>query len=276
MERMPKSVPFWQIDAFSVGPFTGNPAAVCLFEAEPEAALMHKIAMEMNLSETAFIWRLADGAAPRYGLRWFTPTVEVPLCGHATLASSAALFNELGLEADRLEFTTKSGTLTARRRGAGIEIDLPEHPAAKFKPPPALLAALGLKKIKECVRGRHGENLLLRIEDESELRGLAPRFDRLKKVSADAFGGVIVTARGAAPYDFISRYFCPWCGINEDPVTGSAHSMLAPYWAKHLRKKEFFAFQASARGGELRVRYKGSRVLLTGAAVTVLSGELRI
>ena len=260
------NVPIFQIDAFAVGPFTGNPAAVCLLEKEADADWMQSVAAEMNLSETAFVAPRTDG----FELRWFTPVSEVDLCGHATLASAHVLW-ETGLmaEADTARFHTRSGLLTAERAGDWIELDFPATPAEAIEPPPRLSDLLG--SVPKFV-GRSRFDLLLELTDAEELRDLNPDFVGLSSLP---IRWLIVTAKSDVPeFDFLSRFFAPAAGINEDPVTGSAHCALAPFWAKRLGKDEMTAFQASPRGGVVKVKLTGDRVLLRGQAVTVLRGEL--
>jgi PhzF family phenazine biosynthesis protein len=257
-----------QIDAFTDTPFRGNPAAVCFLDRERDAEWMQHVAAEMNLAETAFLLRRDDGA---YSLRWFTPAVEVDLCGHATLASAHALWQEQMLPPDEaLRFHTRSGLLTAKREGDLIELDLPATPNTPDDPPPALLGSLGISDPKYV--GRNKFDYLIEVGSEDELRALSPDHAALRTLKVR---GAIVTARGKnGKYDFVSRFFAPGSGIDEDPVTGSAHCALAPYWAAKLGKQEFRAYQASPRGGELRVRLDGDRVKLAGNAVTVFRGEL--
>ncbi len=227
---------------------------------------MRDVAREMNLSETAFLVPQADG----YSLRWFTPTVEVDLCGHATVASAHVLWEDGHLPAGaQARFYTRSGRILADQRGDWIELDFPATSAEAAEPPPHLLDALGAKA--QFV-GRSKFDYLVEVASEEELRGLQPDFTTLRRL---AVRGVIVTARAATPeFDFVSRFFGPGSGIDEDPVTGSAHCALGPYWSKQMGKTEFTAFQASARGGVVRVSVKGDRVILGGQAVTVLRGEL--
>jgi PhzF family phenazine biosynthesis protein len=258
--------PLFQIDAFASGPFTGNPAAVCLLEQPADPAWMQAVAAEMNLSETAFVHALDDG--PRFGLRWFTPTVEVDLCGHATLATAHVLWDEGRLPPDtEARFETRSGTLTASRRGGEVELDFPADPVTPAEPDRALLDALGLTGATAS-SGRVG--WLLEVADASTVRSARPDFSRLA-----AFDIAVLTARADDPaYDFVSRCFGPKFGIDEDPVTGSSHCALGPYWAERLGKDELTGCQASARGGVVRVRVDGDRTRLGGRAVTVTRGEL--
>jgi PhzF family phenazine biosynthesis protein len=258
-----------QIDAFTDRPFRGNPAAVCLLDQPADPAWMQRVAAEMNLAETAFVVPQEEG----FGLRWFTPTVEVDLCGHATLASAHALW-QLGRvdRQARIAFETRSGVLTAEPDGDRIAIELPARPVSACPTPEGLEAALGAKprQVSATMPARAHGNIVVEFYNEAEVRALAPRFDLLGGYDF----GVIVTAKGTGRHDFISRYFAVPYGIDEDPVTGSAHCSLAPYWAERLGRTAFLAWQASARGGELDVRLLGDRVRLSGHAVTVLDGEL--
>lgn len=257
-----------QIDAFTDRPFAGNPAAVCLLESPLEDGMMQDIAREMNLSETAFLVPADDG----FNLRWFTPAYEVDLCGHATLASAHYLWETgvLGVKEDA-RFHTRSGVLTARRLSDGITLDFPAQPAEKAPLPPALIESLGFVPLDS---GYNGADYLCVADNEELVRNLEPDFSLMKHVD---MRGVIVTARSSDSFiDFISRFFAPRAGIDEDPVTGSAHCCLAPYWGKRLKKSEMTAFQASERGGFIHLRLVDERVHLTGKAVTVMEGELRI
>jgi len=256
-----------QVDAFTNKPFAGNPAAVCILPKPADPAWMLDIAREMNLAETAFLVKQRDG----YDLRWFTPAVEVDLCGHATLASAHVLWEDGHLKpTEQARFHTKSGLLTADKRDSWIELDFPATPATVALPPADLTDALGAKA--QFV-GQSKFDYLVEVESETIVRRLDPDLGAIARVAAR---GVIVTSRadGKTKYDFVSRFFAPQSGVPEDPVTGSAHCALAPYWSAKLGKKELVAYQASARGGELRLRLEGDRVKLGGQAVTVLRGEL--
>ena len=256
-----------QVDAFTNRPFAGNPAAVCVLREAPAEQWMRDVAREMNLSETAFLVPRDDG----YSLRWFTPAVEVDLCGHATVASAHVLWQDGHLaEGRQARFHTRSGLLTADRRGDWIELDFPAKIALPAEAPPELLPALGVGGAKFV--GKNAFDYLVEAETEEAVRALSPDHSKLRSVPVR---GVIVTARSSSPeFDFVSRFFAPGSGIDEDPVTGSAHTALGPYWAGILGKSEFTAFQASARGGVVKVQVKGDRVLLGGQAVTVMTGEL--
>ena len=254
-----------QVDAFTSQPFAGNPAAVCILSKAPEEQWMRDVAREMNLSETAFLVPQDGG----YNLRWLTPAVEVDLCGHATLAAAHVLWEEDHLAAAQARFHTRSGVLLAERKGDWIEMDFPAKREEAAEPPADLAGALGLTPVYV---GRNQFDYLVEVESAAALRGARPDHGVLRKLPVR---GIIVTARSDTPeYDFISRFFAPGSGIDEDPVTGSSHACLGPYWNKRLGQTEFVAYQASARGGVVRVRCAGDRVFLGGQAVTVLRGEL--
>jgi PhzF family phenazine biosynthesis protein len=262
-------VRLFQIDAFADAPFTGNPAAVCLLgDEQRDDAWMQNVAAEMNLSETAFV-RPQD---EDWSLRWFTPTIEVPLCGHATLASAQALLEE-GLLAPggTAAFHTKSGLLTARHAGGLIELDFPAKFVEPADPPDGLIEALGAHPVSIA---RNELDYLVEMATDDDVRDLKPDYAVLRRIP---MRGVIVTSRASSKgCDFVSRFFAPGSGIDEDPVTGSAHCALAPYWAPRLGKQDFVAYQASPRGGVLLVTLAGNRVRLAGRAVTVLRGELKV
>jgi PhzF family phenazine biosynthesis protein len=262
-------VRIFQVDAFADRPFGGNPAGVCVVGPDADGGWMQSVAAEMNVSETAFLVPLEDGGG-RYGLRWFTPAVEVDLCGHATLASAHLLWEE-GEKAEVLEFETRSGVLTAVPAGDDlIQLDFPADPVTEVSAPGELAAALGADFIG-VYRGR--EDVLVELADAEALRGLAPDFRALAALPAR---GIIVTAAGDGHdgADFVSRCFYPAVGIDEDPVTGSAHCTLASFWCARLHRSSLVGWQASRRGGRVGVELSDDRVLLTGRAVTVLRGEL--
>jgi PhzF family phenazine biosynthesis protein len=256
-----------QVDAFTNKPFSGNPAAVCLLSEEKEDRWLQQVAQEMNLSETAFLLWKRDG----FSLRWFTPTgVEIALCGHATLASAHVLWENDYLGPDeQARFYTLSGLLTANRRDNWIEMDFPAKVAMPVSAPEGLLEALGISAVASS---RNEYDYLIEVESEEVVTNIVPNFSALANVEAR---GVIVTSRATSTdYDFVSRFFGPRVGVNEDPVTGSAHCCLAPYWQEKLGKDEMIGYQASARGGVVRVRIVGERVMLGGQAITVMRGEL--
>ena len=258
--------PIFQVDAFASRRFTGNPAAVMPMESFPEDAVLQAIAAENNLSETAFL--VAD--AGDYRLRWFTPVTEVPLCGHATLASAAVVMERLEPGRSTVVFQSASGPLTVKRTAAGYMMNFPLRPSEPIPTPAGLATALGAVPVEVFA---NAFNYLALLENPQLLRALAPDMAALARVDRD---GVIVTAAGEGTYDFISRYFAPAKGIPEDPVTGAAHCMLVPYWAKRLGKTELRAFQASPRGGEVICRLVGDRVELEGTCVFYLEGEAQI
>ena len=264
------------VDAFAEHPFSGNPAAVCLLSESAQEDWMQALAAEMNLSETAFVWTEGDA----WRLRWFTPTVEVDLCGHATLAAAHVLWDTCAAsESEPVTFATLSGKLTARKAGRGIEMNFPAEPAVEIGTddvPAGLIEALHLSDVP-CTIGRNRLDLLVEVLDEAAVRALTPDFLALCRLDAR---GVIVTSRpGPATteslgVDFVSRYFAPAAGVPEDPVTGSAHCALGPWWASRLGKGQLVGAQLSHRGGIVGVSCEDTRVLLSGAAVTVLQGSL--
>ena len=260
-----------QIDAFTSQPFRGNPAAVCLLEGERDAQWMQDVAAEMNLSETAFLLPLPAESNADFSLRWFTPATEVALCGHATLASAHALWEEQILAPnDIARFHTKSGLLTAERKGDRIELDFPATLEQPADAPAGLLESLGVSD--PVYVGRNKFDYLVEVASEEIVRSLAPDHALLRTIPVR---GVIVTSRASeTDADFVSRFFAPGSGIDEDPVTGSAHCCLTPYWSARLGKEEMTAYQASPRGGYVYVRLAGDRVKLRGRAVTILHGEL--
>jgi PhzF family phenazine biosynthesis protein len=259
-------IPIFQVDAFTRHRFGGNPAAVMPMESFLPDEMLQAIAAENNLSETAFLVR-ADGD---YQLRWFTPLVEVPLCGHATLASGAVVMERLEPGRDRVVFHSKSGPLTVRSERQGYVMDLPARPSEKIAPPADLASALGAEPVEVTL---NQFNYMAIFDNEKLVRELAPDMAALARMDRP---GVIVSAASTGDYDFISRYFAPAKGIPEDPVTGAAHCMLTPYWAKRLGKNEFRAFQASRRGGEVGCRLIQDRVELQGECVFYLEGEVEI
>jgi PhzF family phenazine biosynthesis protein len=256
-------IPLYHIDAFTSRLFAGNPAAVCPLEDWPEDRLLQAIAAENNLSETAFFVRHGD----RYHLRWFTPTVEVDLCGHATLASAFVILNHLAPSKEAVAFDTASGELIVRRDGDLLSMDFPARPPVPCEMPAGLVEALG-RRPAEVLKSR---DLMAVFESEPEVRALRPNMDLLARI--DAFA-VIATAP-ATEVDFVSRFFAPRGGIPEDPVTGSAHCTLVPYWSKRLNKALLHAWQVSARGGELWCQDRGDRVTIQGRSIEYLVGSIR-
>jgi PhzF family phenazine biosynthesis protein len=257
-------VPFFQVDAFSKEKFGGNPAAVCLLESWLDAKTLQSIAAENNLSETAFLVPISEG---QYHLRWFTPAVEIDLCGHATLASAFVIFSFINSSLSSVVFKTASGLLSVSRSGELLSMDFPARKPEPTEKTPLISQALGAEPL-DVLRAR---DLLVVFNDEATVRGMNPDFDKLTQIR-DVFA-VIVTAPGEKS-DFVSRFFAPNAGIPEDPVTGSAHCTLIPYWADRLNKTHLHAFQLSKRGGELFCENAGDRVRISGNAVLYAKGEL--
>jgi PhzF family phenazine biosynthesis protein len=261
-----------QVDAFTDRPFAGNPAAVCVLDTEADARWMQAVAGEMNVSETAFAVRPTEAGGP-YGLRWMTPTTEVDLCGHATLATAHVLFTSGEARTDEVRFATRSGELGATRRPDGrIELDLPADPALPTEAPANLLPALGLAGSAVDAVLETTTRWLVVVTDRASLVGLRPDFARLATI--EGFGTIVTAAGDGAPYDCETRVFVPGAGVDEDPVTGAAHCVVGPYWAERLGRPTLTAHQASARGGHLDLTIGSDRVAVAGHAVTVLRGEL--
>ena len=256
-------IPYFEVDAFANQLFRGNPAGVCPLEKWLDDALMQSIAAENNLSETAFFVPRGDD----YELRWFTPIIEIDLCGHATLASAFVLFSELGCRGDSVRFHSKSGPLTVSRSGEVLTLDFPSRPPGPCVAPKALIDGLG-KKPNETLKARDYFAIFVNAED---VRSLQPDFGLLGTLDAK----IIVTAPGT-DCDFVSRFFAPTAGVNEDPVTGSAHCTLIPYWARRLGKAKLFARQLSKRGGEIFCEDAGDRVRIGGNAVLYSRGEIEL
>jgi len=266
-------IPFYQVDAFTDRPFHGNPAAVCLLNAPLPSDTMQAVAAEMNLSETAFVQPPgADGARK---LQWFTPEVEVPLCGHATLATAHVLLREAGEEGP-LRFRSLSGELVVEEGGEGwLRMDFPVDPPVPTPPPAGLLEALGCPPAAPTLLGIKG--WIVRLPSEAAVLEVDPDYSRLGQVDVGPTAlGVIVTAPGQGDVDFVSRFFGPWVGVDEDPVTGMAHTLLTPYWSRETGLSELNAAQVSARGGSLRVSMRGDRVHVSGQGVTVVRGQLHL
>lgn len=279
MEENCETIPFYVVDAFTDEPFKGNPASVCLLKQKKEEGILQSVAAEFNLSETAFLLtppKKTIEDSQFFYLRWFTPKTEVSLCGHATLAAAAVLFNEFDVSTSKVTFETKSGKLTAEKECESIRLNFPSEETRSINPNQDLLRTMGIPDFEDACLSETSETLLIRLKDEMTLLGLKPDFERMKSIpTKENIKGIIVTSKGHLPYDFVSRFFAPWLGINEDPVTGAAHTVLTPYWAKILGKHEMLAYQASSRGGELKVRmHKNRRVDLIGKAVIVSKGEL--
>ncbi|MFA5504564.1 MAG: PhzF family phenazine biosynthesis protein [Vulcanimicrobiota bacterium] len=261
--------PFFWIDAFTPTPFGGNPAAVCLLTSTLEDEVMQQLAAEFGLSETAFLWPEREG----FRLRWFTPTREVRLCGHATVAAATALWSQ-DQELTDLTFFTVSGTLEARQVSGKVQLTFPSRSPAKFPIPQGLVEALGIAPDKVQWCGRDEDDYLLLLPSEEDIRSLNPDFQALREIETR---GTIVTARSSTPeIDFVSRFFAPQVGVDEDPVTGSAHCCLAAFWAEPLNKRIFQARQLSPRGGQLEVELARDRVHLRGESYVLVSGTVSI
>jgi PhzF family phenazine biosynthesis protein len=273
----------WQVDAFADRPLEGNPAAVVALESWLDAALMQRIAGENNLAETAFFVATGPGC---YDLRWFTPTREVDLCGHATLASAWVLFNKLGATQDELRFATRSGVLAVRRGPDGRNVmSLPAAPSEPFSPPPGFLVALGSalqapppQELAFSAKGGAGAGALIAVwPSADDIRALKPGSGLEALLLTVKAGSLLATAKSdGAPYHFVSRFFAPYYGVPEDPVTGSAHCALTPFWANRLGRKQMMTRQLSLRGGDLAVTDDGARVLLAGGCALYLSGEIEV
>jgi PhzF family phenazine biosynthesis protein len=255
-------IPIYQVDAFTSKIFSGNPACVCPLEKWMDDRILQKIARENNVSETAFFVREQD----KYHIRWFTPLIEVDLCGHATLASAFVLFNHIGISGSKVTFYTSSGELSVTKNGNMLEMDFPAQPPQKCGPPQNLINAFE----KEPIDVLCSQDYFVIFPEEEDVRDLRPDLAKLKELD---LRGVIVTAKGDKA-DFVSRFFAPKVGVDEDPVTGSAHCALIPYWSKELGKVELHAYQLSDRGGELFCKAKGNRVLISGKAITYLEGNI--
>src|SRR5262245_13074924 len=272
MDDQTRSVPITVVDAFTAEPFRGNPAAVCFLEAPPPEEWMQAVAREMNLSETAYLVPLGNPGDRRWSLRWFTPEIEVDLCGHATLASSHVLAAAGALTAGPARFETRSGELRARQEADRLVLDFPAPPAGPAEPPDGLLDALGLTPDQVRACGQVSFFIVIEVDAPEVVRKLAPDFGAVLRAETRA---IVVTAPGGTNgADITSRVFGPGVGIDEDPVTGAAHCILGPWWADRLGTTVIQAHQASARGGDLEVRLQGDRVELVGHAVTVWRGEI--
>jgi PhzF family phenazine biosynthesis protein len=261
------------VDAFTNKPFSGNPAAVCLLDENKDDGWLLNVAAEMNLSETAFLRKAKPGGEGGYNLRWFTPEVEVDLCGHATLASAHILWETMEIRFnDEVIFHTRSGILKAYKYDNEIMLDFPAIPQSESKIFNEIKEALGIDDAKYF--GKSEYNYLIELNSDEEVKSLKPDFDLLRKLPA--FATIVTGISRNKKYDFVSRFFAPAKGIKEDPVTGSAHCILGPYWSKRLKRNEMTAYQASKRGGFIKIRVEDQRVMLIGQAVTILKGDLII
>jgi len=266
-------IPFYHVDSFSTTPFRGNPAGVCLLENEIDPSLMQSIAAEMKVSETAFVVPLEQ--PDHFSLRWFTPTTEVALCGHATLATGGILSLSNRLQGNTAFFHTHSGQLQTRQVTEGIQMDFPCNPPRPFAFPLEAFPFLPLPPLPAAFYSPTLGKILLEVQDEQAVRSLQPNFQALLSQQwPEEVKGIIVTAKGTGNIDFVSRFFAPWLGVDEDPVTGSTHTILAPYWAHKTGKSTFHARQLSKREGELFVALQSERVLITGNFHVVLEGTL--
>ena len=272
---MMKTLKIYQVDVFTDEHFKGNPTAVCILNEEIEEMQMKLIAAEMNLSETAFVFPI-NKELNTYSLRWFTPEVEVPLCGHGTIGTAKVLFDVMKIESSEILFETKSGILIAKRYEDGIGIDMPLDNYESIDISAEFLSAIGIDKYIEAKVGKTTRKVIIRVDSQEEILSLKPDFNRMKGLEFEVdIKGVAITTNNASNHDFLSRYFNPWAGINEDPVTGSVHTVLAKYWSDILNKKDLIAYQASNRGGKLSLKIKDkNRLEVIGESVIVLKGEL--
>ncbi|MBU5483765.1 PhzF family phenazine biosynthesis protein [Clostridium sp. MSJ-11] len=269
-------LPIYIVDAFAKEAFGGNPAGVCILNHSIEDKEMQLIAKEINLSETAFVTIDENSLKNNeFNLRWFTPKVEVSMCGHGTLATAQVLFEEIGVEENEIKFQTQSGVLVAKKGENGIVLDFPIDKYEMVEVPVELLKAMGIENCKEAAYGKNTKKLILRVEKEEEVLKLTPNFEGMKNLNFNIdVKGVGVTTKGRE-YDFITRYFNPWAGINEDPVTGTVHTALAKYWGDILGKREFKAYQASDRGGEIIIKIiENGRMEMIGKGIIMLKGEI--
>ncbi|WP_319370462.1 PhzF family phenazine biosynthesis protein [uncultured Ilyobacter sp.] len=277
-----KTLKIYQVDAFTNKAFHGNPAGVCILEEPIEDEVMLAIASEMNLSETAFLILEKDSRVESlnvFSLRWFTPEVEVSMCGHATLAASAVLFEEFHVQTNDIIYETKSGKLIARKEENKIVLDFPlDTPVFEgFPLDKKLLEAVGISEYKNIFLGENTKKIVVHLKNKDEILNLKPNFELMKQLDVSGIKGLAVTAGIEGEYDFISRYFNPWAGINEDPVTGTVHTLLASYWSEILGKNHLSAYQASKRGGEIKLRLrKNKRLEIIGDFVITLKGEIYI
>lgn len=276
---MKNKIKIYQVDSFTSKKFKGNPAAVCILEDDISDEVMKNIAREMNLSETAFVKPLEKDSVDNcnlFSLRWLTPEIEVDLCGHATIATSKVLFDEFNIKEQYIKYETKSGVLKSKKEDEKISLDFPIDNPLDFNLTQDILEAMGIISYSNSIIGEKTRKLVIELKDKKEVVNLKPNFEMLKSLKFKSdIKGICVTSRGNEKYDFISRYFNPWAGINEDPVTGSVHTLLANYWSNKLNKIEMNAYQASNRGGEISLKLlENDRVRLSGEAVIVLKGEL--
>ena len=269
------------VDAFTQKVFRGNPAMVCILDKSEDDELMQKIAFEFNLSETAFLLPKFDeiNKSNEYEIRWFTPLREMPLCGHATLAASKVLFDYEKVSSDEIIFHSQSGVLKAKRDACGISMDFPLDEPEEVQPHQydEILKAMGVSQYEHIFLGQGTRKLVIRLKSPQEVMDIQPKFEELKKLRVDGIKGVGITSIDNKEYHFITRYFNPWAGVNEDPVTGSVHTLLAAYWSRIMGIKELKAYQASERGGELLLRIKeNNRLEIVGEAKVIFRGEFAL
>lgn len=272
------NIPIYYLDAFTDKIFSGNPIAICPLKETINDDLMQKIANEINFSETAFVWNNFSDFSniKEFNLRWFTPTSEVNLCGHGTLGTSSLIFNYFNNINSQLIFNTLSGEIFAKKEDSTIWLNLPKYNYEKYQISQDILEALGIKDFLNCVVAKENETILI---EASDIQSIQPDFNKLKQINEKYLGALIVTEKNNSKYDFVSRYFTPWYGINEDPVTGSAHCLLSAYWSDKLNKNQMIAYQLSERGGEINIKLNetsSERVLIGGKAILTLKGELFI
>lgn len=270
-----KTFKIYQVDVFTDKLYKGNPAAVCILDKEIEEGHMKSIAAEMNLSETAFVLPI-ENELNVYSLRWFTPEVEVPLCGHGTIGTAKVLYDEAGINSDEIIFETISGRLIAKRYEIGIGIDLPLDIPEDIDISEDLLDSIGIEEYIDAKVGKITRKVIIRVDSEEEIIKLNPDFNKMKSLRfTEDIKGIAITTNNTSKYDFLSRYFNPWAGINEDPVTGSVHTVLATYWGDIFNKTEMVSYQASHRGGKLILKIKDdNRLEIIGESVIVLKGEI--
>ncbi|MCF0148826.1 MAG: PhzF family phenazine biosynthesis protein [Clostridium sp.] len=276
---MNKKFKIYQVDAFAEESFKGNPAAVCILEEDISDDLMKNIAKEMNLAETAFVKPLENkniSDCELFSLRWFTPKLEVDLCGHGTIATSKILFDEFNIKTNEIKYESKSGILISKKEGDKITLDFPIDNFLNYDISEDILKAMGIKNYVQAIIGENTRKIVIEVNSEEEVINLKPNFDKMLSLNFDTkVTGIGVTTKGSEKYDFISRYFNPWGGINEDPVTGAFHTVLAKYWNIKLNKTKMLAYQNSDRGGEISIELlENNRVKLSGKAIIVLKGEL--
>lgn len=266
---------YFHVDAFADKPFSGNPASVCFMPTTLDEQTYFSIAREMNIvSEMSIVEEAKEGC---FKIRWFSQQKEVPLCGHATLATAHVIFNHMDYKGSRIEFQSQSGSLYARKTPQGIQLDFPENKPHRVDPPYEALNGLGVTEWVDIQYSPGNQKLMVHLEDYETLKSVNPDFEEVV-AAENSYGwrAIMVTSPGFDDYDFVSRHFAPLVGVNEDPVTGSNHTMLAPYWGEILGKKRMKAYQASRRGGALYVELADNRVLITGRSVTIMEGNLRI